>query len=87
MFGSKAAMGLGGQCAGVGLQLIGFSAVGTGNAPAPSSIGGLGMLWGPGGAVLLLVALPFLRRYKIDRKHHAHVIASIAARQALPKAA
>lgn len=87
MLGSKAATGLGGLFAGLGLQLVGFSAAGPGSKPSPEAIAGLGVLWGPGGAVLMVVALPILRRYKVDRKRHAEVIASLAARRGFDEAA
>lgn len=85
LLGVKAATGLGAFLAGLGLQLVGFSATGATGAAAPSaaSVAGVGLLWGPGGAVLLLASLPFLWRYKIDRGRHAAIIAGLAARKAL----
>ena len=83
MIGAKAATGLGAFVSGVGLQLVGFAAPTEGSGAAiPANVAtALGLLWGPGGALLMLAALPFLQRYRIDRARHAGVIASLADRR------
>ncbi|WP_066817041.1 MFS transporter [Sphingomonas mali] len=80
MLGAKAATGLGAFLAGLGLQLVGFSATDAA-APSAATVAGVGLLWGPAAAMLLLATLPFLWRYKIDRQHHAAIIASLAGRK------
>ena len=80
MLGAKAATGLGSFLAGAGLELVGFpSSQGTLIAVSQATANGLALLWGPGSALLFLAALPFFHRYRIDRAHHAHVVASLAA--------
>lgn len=83
MLGAKAATGLGALMAGVGLQAIGLSSVGATSAStilSTSMINNLGVLWGPAVGALLLISLPVLRRYQIDRKHHEAVLAKLAGR-------
>ncbi len=85
MIGSKAATGLGAFAAGIGLQWIGFSAPVDGGAPVTLSAGtaiGMGVLWGPGSAILCLCAVPFLWRYRLTRLRHAEVLARLAERRA-----
>lgn len=86
MIGAKAATGLGAFLAGIGLQLIGFTAPaqGGGATAVPENIAtSMGLLWGPGGALLLLIAIPFIVRYRVDRARHAAVLASLASRHVL----
>jgi GPH family glycoside/pentoside/hexuronide:cation symporter len=82
MIGAKAATGIGAFLSGLGLQLIGFSAPanGSGAAVPAETATAVGLLWGIGGALLILAAIPLLRRYRIDRARHAAVLASIAER-------
>lgn len=85
MIGSKAATGLGAFFAGLGLQLIGFSVPPGGTAVVAVSAGtatGIGILWGPCSAALMLCAIPILRRYTIDRAHHARVLEDLTSRRA-----
>lgn len=85
MIGSKAATGLGAFIAGLGLQLIGFSAAEGGSGPvsvSASTAAGMGLLWGPGSAILALCALPIFMRYKLDRARHAEVLTNLAERRA-----
>ncbi len=83
MIGSKAATGLGAFVAGVGLQMIGFSGGAGDAAPAtlaPGTALGMGLLWGPGSAMLCLAAIPLLRRYRLTRARHAEVLAELSER-------
>lgn len=83
MVGAKAATGLGAFLSGLGLQLIGFVAPAKASGIVPPDIAtSVGLLWGLGGALVVLAAIPFLRRYRIDRSHHAAVLESLAARNA-----
>lgn len=88
MIGAKAATGLGAFLAGVGLQLIGFAAPAEAStALIPSNIAnGVGLLWGPGAAIIVLASLPFLLRYRVDRARHAEIVASLAERRRDPAA-
>jgi len=82
MVGAKAATGLGAFVSGLGLQLIGFIAPPEGAAIPHDVAMAVGMLWGFGGASIMLAAIPFLRRYRIDRAHHAAILASLSMRKA-----
>lgn len=85
MIGSKAATGLGAFIAGLGLQVIGFSPPADAGAALTVSAGtitGIGVLWGPCSALLVLGALPIFYRYGIDRAYHGKVVANLAARRA-----
>ena len=82
MIGAKAATGIGAFLSGLGLQLVGFTAPAEGSAatiPADTATA-VGLLWGLGGALVVLAAIPFLYRYRIDRARHAEILASLAAR-------
>lgn len=90
MLGSKAATGIGAFVAGVGLQAIGFSSAAGGGAPATLSSGtviGMGLLWGPGAALLGACSIPFLSRYGLTRARHAEVMAGLTERHAAARAA
>lgn len=84
MIGSKAATGVGAFVAGLGLELVGFSAAakagGAAQVPA-STAAGIGLLWGPGATLLILVALPVISRYRIDRARHADILERLALRR------
>ena len=86
VFAGKAALGLGGMFAGVGLKLIGFPS-------DPDSLEGvalltpqvadrLGILWGPVFAVGVSLSVPLLLKYKLDRKGHAEIQIAIRNRNA-----
>jgi GPH family glycoside/pentoside/hexuronide:cation symporter len=84
MIGAKAASGIGAFLAGSGLQLIGFAAVPAATGAVSVSaetVVGLGVLWGPGAALVILSSIPFLRRYRVDRAHHAVILAALASRK------
>lgn len=85
MIGSKAATGLGAFLAGLGLQWVGFHAPADGVgavAVSAATARGMGLLWGPGAAVVILSAVPFIRRYGVDRQHHIRVVTALDARNA-----
>lgn len=85
IFGAKAATGLGSMFAGLGLKWIGFPA---GNGPSdlanlsPHTIHGLGLLWGPGLAIMLLLGAPFFLFYGLGRHRHVRLIQQLKARNA-----
>lgn len=83
MIGAKAATGIGAFLSGLGLQLVGFTAPTEGSmATIPANTAtAVGLLWGLGGALLVLAAIPFLHRYRIDRARHSEVLASLAERR------
>lgn len=80
---AKAATGLGSMFAGLGLKWIGFPA---GSAPSdlanlsPHTIQGLGLLWGPGLAILLLLGAPFFVFYRLDRHRHVRLVQQLNVR-------
>ena len=78
ILGSKTALGLGGMLAGFGLQLIGFPSDPVGPVEvSPKIIEKLGLLWGPGFALCVLLSAPFFFAYKLDRKSHREIIRRI----------
>lgn len=81
MVGAKAATGVGAFVSGLGLQLIGFRAPVEGGTVPHDVAMSVGLLWGLGGATIVLAAVPFLRRYRIDRAHHAAILASLSSRR------
>lgn len=84
VFAAKAAVGIGSLLAGLMLSVVGLK--GAGQAVEPqlpeASAQLLGMLWGPGHALLFVIVLPLLMAYRIDRKEHKRIIAELAARHA-----
>ena len=83
---AKAAIGLGGMLAGFGLQLIGFPSDPASEEGAAQLtqqvIHWLGLLWGPGFAICMLLSVPFFLAYKLDRRAHAKVLYAINTRNA-----
>jgi GPH family glycoside/pentoside/hexuronide:cation symporter len=80
-FAVKASSGLGSFLAGLGIDAIGFPA-----QASPASVDGgqvqaLGILYAPGIALLAIVAIAFLARYRIDRARHAEIARELAARR------
>ncbi len=83
MIGAKAATGIGGFLAGLGLQLIGFSTPHDGGSATTVPAGvatGLGLLWGPCASIVMLLSIVFLKRYRVDRARHAQILIDLAAR-------
>jgi GPH family glycoside/pentoside/hexuronide:cation symporter len=85
IFGTKAANGLGALLAGATLSAAGLKGVqsaGAAVALTDDGIALLGMLWGPGHGLLLLLIIPVLLCYRIDRREHSRIIAALAQRAA-----
>ena len=85
-FAAKAATGLGALFAGVALQLIGFPADlaaqgGLHAVIAPDVIWRIGLIAGPGSAVLSLLGVMFVLGYRLDAKGHAAVLRTLAGRR------
>ncbi len=83
MIGAKAATGMGAFIAGLGLQLIGFPSQpenGQDSQIPQVVVGNLGLLWGIAPALIILLAIPLLRSYKINRVQHSVILQSLAKR-------
>ena len=80
-FAVKSSSGLGTLLAGVGLDLIAFPTQATPGSVDPETVRALGILYGPGIAVLAAIAITLLARYRIDREHHARTRAALDARR------
>ena len=80
-FAIKATVGVGQFVAGVSIDAIGLSARATPESVSPETIRALGIVYGPGTAVLGIVALVVLRGYRLDRKRHAEIIVELEARR------
>lgn len=74
-FSAKASSGLGALIAGVALDLLGFpsGAAGYGPAVAAAATHGLGLVYGPGAAVLTCVSIAMLAQYRRSAQDHAEV--------------
>lgn len=84
-FAAKSTSGLGSLLAGVGLDWIDFPAQAEPADVTPESARALGVLYGPGVALLALLAIALLRGYRIDRTRHAEIAAALARRRAHPE--
>ena len=81
-FAAKSTSGLGSFLAGVGLDLIDFpTQVEPAEVPA-GKVFALGIFYGPGVALVALVAIAFLSRYGIDRQRHAEIALELERRRA-----
>jgi Na+/melibiose symporter-like transporter len=69
-FAGKSSSGLGHGLAGVGLDLIAFPTIAVVGSVAPEVIFGLGVLYGPGLAVLAVIALACFWRYRLTREQY-----------------
>ncbi len=81
-FAIKATVGLGQFVAGVSIDVIGLSAGAAPGTVSPETVRALGIVYGPGTAVLGIAALVVLTGYRLDRKRHAEIVAELAARRA-----
>lgn len=81
-FAAKSTSGLGGLLAGVGLDLIAFPTQTTPDAVPAGKVVALGVFYGPGIAILAVIAIGFLSRYGIDRARHAEIVQALARRRA-----
>jgi GPH family glycoside/pentoside/hexuronide:cation symporter len=81
-FAGKSTSGLGSFLGGAALDAIRFpTQAEPGTVPA-HTVDALGIVYGPGIAILAVVALVFLGRYRIDRARHAQIAAALAQRRA-----
>lgn len=76
-FAAKSTSGLGGLLAGVGLDLIAFPTQAPPDAVPAGKVVALGVFYGPGIAILAVIAVSFLSRYGIDRAGHAGIVEAL----------
>jgi glycoside/pentoside/hexuronide:cation symporter, GPH family len=82
-FGGKCALGVGAFVAGVALDLIGFP---TDLASRPdqvihdATLLKLGLIYGPGAALISFAAVSILMRYRLDSREHARIQRELARR-------
>lgn len=82
-FGGKCAIGLGAFVGGIGLDLIGFpSDLGTNpdQVLAASTVRDLGLIAGPGAALISLASVMVLMRHRLDSSAHERIRAELARR-------
>jgi Na+/melibiose symporter-like transporter len=77
-FAAKSTSGLGSFIAGLGIDFIDFPTRADPAAVPEAKILSLGVLYGPGIAVLAVAAIAVLSRYPIDRARHARTTAALA---------
>jgi GPH family glycoside/pentoside/hexuronide:cation symporter len=82
-FAGKSTSGLGGLIAGVGLDRIGFPVGAEPGTVDPTTVTALGVFYGPGIAIIAIVALVFLSRYRIDRARHRAIMAALLRQRAV----
>jgi Na+/melibiose symporter-like transporter len=82
-FAAKATSGLGQFVAGLGLDAIDFPIRAQPGTVPQETIDALGVLYGPGIAVIAVVAIVILSRYRIDRARHEQIVAALLARRGL----
>ncbi|MGI9326619.1 MAG: MFS transporter [Pseudomonadales bacterium] len=80
-FANKVTASMGAIMGGVVLDLIVFPRGATAGSVSADTIWWLGFMEGPATSLLSLAGVLFYLRYQIDRKRHAEIRASIAARQ------
>lgn len=87
-FSAKAAIGFGSLFGGVGLDLIGFphdlAEAGVAFHIAPETLRNLGILSGPGAALITLIAVVILTGYNLNARRHAEMLSELARRKAAP---
>ena len=81
-FAIKSSSGLGTFLAGLGLDLIAFPAKATLDSVSPGTVNALAFLYGPGIALLAVIAVGFLARYRIDHARHQQIMRELAVRHA-----
>ena len=82
-FGGKCAIGLGALVAGVGLDLIGFPTdlgANPGQEIAESTIRNLGLIYGPGAALISFASASILMRHRLTSREHGRILAELARR-------
>ena len=81
IFAVKVTSGLGQFIAGWSLELIGFPVrAEPGSVPA-ETVNALAILYGPGLAIIAIVAIAIMSRYRIDRARHEAILAALVARR------
>lgn len=86
-FASKAAAGFGSLVAGVALQLVGFPSGAAAHGAAavdlpPGVVWALGMIYGPGCAVLAVSAALICLTYRLDARAHRNILSELTQRRA-----
>lgn len=81
IFAVKVTSGLGQFFAGWGLDLIGFPARAEPGTVPVSTVNALAFLYGPGLAVIAVIAIAVLSRYRIDRKRHEEIMLELERRR------
>lgn len=79
-FAIKVTVGVGQFVAGVSIDAIGLSPGAAPGAVSPETVRALGIVYGPGTAVL--AALVVLTGYRLDRKRHAEIVEELETRRA-----
>jgi Na+/melibiose symporter-like transporter len=82
IFAVKVTSGLGQFFAGWGLDLIGFPARAEVGTVAASTVNALAILYGPGLAIIVVIAIAVLSRYRIDRARHEQIMQALDRRRA-----
>lgn len=77
-FCRKASLGLGGAIAGVIIDLIGFPAKAPPGSVPAEDLTRLGLVFGPGIFLVLLVGIASLAGYAMDRRRHAFILRELA---------
>lgn len=86
LFAVKATSGLGQFVAGWGLDVIAFPLRAEPGTVPLATTDALGILYGPGIAVLALLSLLIFSRYRITTRRHAEIVAALTHRAALATA-
>jgi Na+/melibiose symporter-like transporter len=81
-FAGKSTSGLGAFLGGVALDVIDFPTQATPGSVPPETIDALGIVYGPGIAILAVIAMVFLARYRIDHREHQSIAGQLARRRA-----
>jgi len=83
LFAVKATSGLGQFCAGLALDLIDFPLRATPGTVPLETTNALGIIYGPGIALIAVAAIVVLSRYRITTARHAEIVAALAHRHEL----
>jgi len=81
-FAIKATVGVGQFVAGVSVDAIGLTAGAAPEAVSAETIRSLGILYGPGTAVLGAASVLILTGYRLDRRRHDEIVAALEERRA-----
>jgi len=81
IFAVKLTSGLGVFVAGWCLELVGFPLRAAPGTVPVSTVHALAILYGPGLAVIAVIAIVILSRYRIDRARHEEIVAALLARR------